>query len=317
MKLLYAIGIDIGGTSIKHGICSSDGILKKHDAVPTPADAPKDIILQELIKLVSEDLAYSHEQGMLISAVGVGTPGSVDIKSGFLMGSTPNFKHWQNVAIAESLMQQYNLPVFVDNDANLMAFGEFTFGAGKEKKDVICLTLGTGIGGGIIIDGEIYRGSFYAGAELGHMSIDYQGRPCNCGGRGCLERYASATALIEDYNRENPASPVSGTKRIFILREKGDPLAQSVIANFVSYLAAGVANIINIFNPEMIIIGGGVSKAGERFIGDVKEACQKRAMPVSLKNVELVGATLGNNAGIMGAAAYALKALDREGIEHL
>jgi len=314
MKSLYAIGIDIGGTSIKHGICSSDGVLIQHDSVVTPADAPKKVILQKIIQLVSQNLASSHEQGITISAVGVGTPGSVDIKRGYLMGSTPNFKHWQNVAIAESIKRHFNLPVFVDNDANLMAFGEFTFGAGKEKKDVICLTLGTGIGGGIIIDGEIYRGSYYAGSELGHMSIDFKGRRCNCGGRGCLERYASATALIQDYNQENPKSPVTGTKQIFQLLKEKDEIAQKVITKFVSYLAAGVANIINIFNPEMIIIGGGVSKAGAVFIEDIKNACQKRAMPVSFNNVEIVGATLGNDAGMMGAGAFALKSLNKMGI---
>ncbi|UCF62996.1 MAG: ROK family protein [bacterium] len=314
MKKLYAIGIDIGGTAIKHGICSSEGILIQHDSIPTPADAPKAIILQKIFEVISQNLALSQEQGMPISAVGVGTPGSVDIERGYLMGSTPNFKHWRNVAIAESIKHRFDLPVFADNDANLMAFGEFSFGAGKEKKDVICLTLGTGIGGGIIIDGEIYRGSFYAGSELGHMSIDYKGRQCNCGGQGCLERYASATALIQDYNLENPKNPVSGTKQIFLLAKAKDKIAQKVIKNFVSYLAAGIANVVNIFNPEMIIIGGGVSKAGAVFIEDIRDACQKRAMPVSFKNVEIVGATLGNDAGMMGATAFALKSLGKKGV---
>jgi len=316
MKTLYAIGIDIGGTSIKHGICSSDGRLLKQDAESTHSEAPKEVILKNIISLILRNLDYSRQKGITISAVGVGTPGSVDIERGFLMGSTPNFKHWRDVAIADSIRKHINLPVFVDNDANLMAFGEFTFGAGKEKKDVICLTLGTGIGGGIIIDGEIYRGSYYAGAELGHMSIDYQGIPCNCGGQGCLERYASATALIEDYNKENPHHPVNGTKEIFLLLDKGDLSAQKVIKRFVEYLAAGVANIINIFNPEMIIIGGGVSKAGKKFIDDIKVVCRKRAMPVSSKNVEIVGATLGNDAGMMGAAAFAIKSLEKKDTIH-
>ena len=188
------------------------------------------------------------------------------------------------------------------------------YGAGKDKKDVICLTLGTGIGGGIIINGEIYRGSFFAGAELGHMTINHDGKPCNCGGRGCLERYASATAVIEDYNRENLSNPVRGTRQIFQLAEQGDSLAQDVIDRFVSYLAAGLANITNIFNPEMIIIGGGVSEAGKPFIEKIYRACQERAMPVSFKNVEIVGATLGNRAGILGAGAFALKRFNLAGI---
>jgi len=311
MNTLYTLGIDIGGTTIKSAICASLGKLREQGTVPTPATAPKKVILKKLNEIISEKLILARRQNLIIKAIGIGTPGSVDIHRGYLMGGTPNFKYWRNVSIAEFVMGCFNIPVFVDNDANLMAFGEFLYGAGKEKKDVICLTLGTGIGGGIIINGEIYRGSFFAGAELGHMTIDYAGRPCNCGGQGCLERYASATALIEDYNRENPLNPVKGTRQIFQFAKQGDSLAKSVIDRFISYLAAGLSNIINIFNPEMIIIGGGVSEAGRQFTEQVNKACQERAMPVSIKNVEIVAATLGNNAGILGAGAFALKRLQQ------
>lgn len=313
MKTQYTLGIDIGGTTIKYGICSSGGRLRGQGAVPTPATAPKQVILKKLNEIVSENLMLAEKEKLTIAAIGIGTPGSVDIHQGYLMGGTPNFKYWRNVSIAKFVMDRFDIPVFVDNDANLMAFGEFMYGAGKDKKDVICLTLGTGIGGGVIINGEIYRGSFFAGAELGHMTINHAGKPCNCGGRGCLERYASATAVIEDYNRENPSNPVRGTRRIFQLAEQGDSLAQGVIDRFISYLAAGLANITNIFNPEMIIIGGGVSEAGKQFIEKVYQACQERAMPVSFKNVEIVGATLGNRAGILGAGAFALNRLNPAG----
>jgi glucokinase len=313
MKTQYTLGIDIGGTTIKYGICSSGGRLKGQGAVPTPATALKEVILNKLTEAIKETLLFAVKENLPLSAIGIGTPGSVDIHRGYLMGGTPNFKHWRNVSIAKFLMNQFDIPVFVDNDANLMAYGEFVYGAGKEKKDVICLTLGTGIGGGVIINGEIYRGSFFAGAELGHMSINHSGKPCKCGGQGCLERYASATALIEDYNQENPSKPVKGTKQIFQYAEQGDMLAVGVIDQFISYLATGLANIVNIFNPEMIIIGGGVSEAGQQLIEKIRKACQKRAMPVSFKKVEIVRATLGNRAGILGAGAFALKRLRLSG----
>lgn len=313
MNRQYTLGIDIGGTTIKYGICSSAGKLIGQGAIPTPATAPKQEILKKLSGLVSENLILARKKNITIAAIGIGTPGSVNINRGYLMGGTPNFKHWRNVSISKFLTDRFDIPVFVDNDANLMAYGEFIYGAGKKKKDVICLTLGTGIGGGVIINGEIYRGSFFAGAELGHMTINHAGKPCNCGGQGCLERYASATAVIEDYNRENPLNPVQGTKQIFRLADQGDSLARAVIDRFVSYLAAGLASITNIFNPEMIIIGGGVSEAGKPLIDRVYKACQKRAMPVSIKNVEIVGAILGNRAGILGAGAFALKRLHLTG----
>ncbi|MEJ2635433.1 MAG: ROK family protein, partial [Calditrichia bacterium] len=203
MAKKYAIGIDLGGTAIKYGICSEDGELLDQDSVESPADAPKEKILEALAKLVEKALKSAQQQGIKISAIGLGTPGSVDVERGFLIGSTPNFKHWKNAAISEYLQSRFSLPAFADNDANVMAYGEFSFGAGKDADNVVCVTLGTGIGGGIIIDGELYRGSHYSGAEIGHMTIIFDGRACNCGGTGCWEQYASASAMVKDYNREN------------------------------------------------------------------------------------------------------------------
>jgi glucokinase len=178
---------------------------------------------------------------------------------------------------------------------------------------VICITLGTGIGGGIIIDGELYRGSYYAGAELGHMSIHYAGRRCNCGGIGCFEKYASANALIEDFNALAPSSPCQNTKQIFERYHSGDSLAVTAVDQYISYLGAGLANIINIFNPQIVIIGGGVSEAGEDFIQKVRLFAKSRTMPNSFDRVEIVRAQLGNRAGMLGAAAFALKMYQKAG----
>ena len=309
----FAVGIDIGGTSIKHGICSSEGDLICCDSVDTPADAPKEEILEKLAVIFSKNLQIAKERKMTILAAGVGTPGSVDIERGFLMGSTPNFNHWRNVPISEYLHTRSSLPIYADNDANLMAFGEYMFGAGKNKKDLICITLGTGIGGGIIIDGELYRGSYYAGHEIGHMSIHYDGRKCNCGGIGCFEKYASANALIEDYNALAPPITCLNTKQIFDRYHSGDPFASKAVNQYISYLGAGLANIINIFNPQMVIIGGGVSEAGEDFIQKVRLSAKSKTMPTSFERVEIVSAHLGNRAGMLGAAAFALKMYQKAG----
>ncbi len=309
----YAVGIDIGGTSIKHGLCSGDGDLICWDSVDTQADAPKEKILDSLAEILKTNLRIADQKKIGVSAAGIGTPGSVDIQRGFLMGATPNFVYWRDVPISEYLVKKSNVPVFVDNDANLMAFGEYMFGAGKDKKDVICITLGTGIGGGIIIDGELYRGSYYSGAELGHMTIHYAGRKCNCGGIGCFEKYASASALIEDYNSLKPPTPCRNTKQIFKLYYKGDPLAKKAVDQYITYLGAGLSSIINIFNPQIVIIGGGVSEAGEDFIQKVKETTRHRTMSTSFNKVEIAAARLGNRAGMLGAAAFALRMRQKAG----
>lgn len=307
MKKEYAIGVDIGGTSIKYGLCSADGELIERQTTNTPADAPKEKILELLAQIVQETLKFAKKKKIEVAAVGVGTPGSVDVEKGYLIGGTPNFTHWADAGISDFLQSRFNVPVFADNDANLMSFGEYSFGTGHRERDVICITLGTGIGGGIILNGNLYRGSFYAGSEIGHMSIDYRGRPCKCGGTGCWEQYASATAMIRDYNAENPNNPISDTRELFERFQAGEEAARKVIHQAIDYLGAGLANLINIFNPQMIVIGGGVSEAGDEFIEKITQSAFSRAMQPSRQKVKIRAASLGNKAGILGAAAFALK----------
>ncbi len=308
-KLRYAIGIDIGGTAIKYGICSEKGDLIQQDQVVSPSDAPNEIILNNLADLINRALEFARQENLSISAIGIGTPGCVDVQRGYLKGGTPNFKYWRDVAIADFVKSRFDLPVFVDNDANVMAYGEFVYGAGRGKSYVICITLGTGIGGGIILNKEIYRGPFYAGAELGHITIAYDGRPCNCGGRGCWERYGSANALIQDYNETNPDNFVRDAREIFDRAKEGESLAQQAIDRNAEYVGAGLASIINIFNPELIIVGGGLSEAGEEYIQKIDKAAKQRSMENSRENVQIKAALLGNKAGLLGAAALALKIL--------
>jgi len=307
MSELYAIGLDLGGTSIKYGICSDRGEIITRFKRPSHADKDAEVVLEQLVAAAKEALEFAEDKGIKISAVGLGTPGSVDIERGFLKGGTPNFKYWRNVPIKERLEEQLALPVFADNDANVMAWGEARFGAGEGCLNVVCITLGTGIGGGILIDGKLFRGSNYAGSEVGHMSIHYDGRRCRCGGIGCWEKYASATAMIDHYRELKPNSNVNSTLEIFENYASNENAAIEVVEEGASMVAAGLASLINIFNPQRIIIGGGVSEAGDWYIEKIKREAFRRAMEPAQEGLEIVAARLGNKAGLIGAAGLALE----------
>ncbi len=302
---VVCLGIDLGGTAIKSGLCTIRGEIIQEFIRPTEATAAQQIILQDLKNSALEALEFAKKKHYVVQAIGIGTPGSVDVMNGFLKGGTPNFRYWKNVPIKSELELALALPVFVDNDANVMIYGEYMFGAGKGYKNVVGITLGTGIGGGVILDGEIFRGSNFAGAELGHMSIMYNGKPCRCGGIGCWEVYASATAMIDNYNKMQPAQPVQSTKEIFERYLNGEFHAESVVVEEILLVAVGVSNLLNIFNPEVFIIGGGVSEAGDWFVEEIAQITNSRAMAPATENVQIVRAKLGNSAGWMGAGIFA------------
>lgn len=301
----YLIGVDLGGTAIKYGICDNEGIIEKEFLAESRADDSPEMILNKIKESISEALIDAYNNQQEISGIGLGTPGCVDIETGYLRGSTPNFKFWKDVAIKKPLESQFNIPVFVDNDANAMAYGEYLFGAGKNCENAICITLGTGIGGGIIINQQLFRGSNYAGAELGHMSICHNGKKCRCGGIGCWEQYASAPAMIGNYQLLNPDTGSITPREIFAQYQNSDPVATRVIDEEIKMVGAGLASLVNIFNPQRIIIGGGLSEAGQWFIDRIAAEVERRSMEQSLKSVEIVPAKLGNKAGWLGAAALA------------
>lgn len=304
---VYLIGLDLGGTAIKYGICDHNGVVKKEFIVDINTDNPADLILKKIQNSISDALQYAEKEKFRIAAIGLGTPGCIDINTGYLKGNTPNFKYWQDVAIRENLDEHFNIPIFVDNDANAMAYGEFSFGAGKNNKNLICVTLGTGIGGGIIINKKLFRGSKFAGAELGHMSIHYDGKKCRCGGTGCWELYASASAMIENYISKDRTQKSITTREIFKQYKNGNELAVEIVRYEIEMVAAGLANLVNIFNPERIIIGGGLSEVGQWFVDKITVEVKIRAMKESVKSVEILPAELGNKAGWLGAAALAQK----------
>jgi glucokinase len=311
MKKKIGIGIDLGGSSLKYALGTSQGEIIKKNERPSHATEKIEVILHEISEAILEIIAYAKAKRLKPSVIGMGTPGAVDVAHGFLKGSTPNFKHWQNVPIRDEIEKKVNLPVFVDNDANLMALGEAKYGAGVGHQNIICLTVGTGIGGGIILNGDLFRGSNYSGAELGHTTIKHDGLNCRCGGRGCLERYASASAMIESFYKKsmthNPHIKKDriNVKYIFDQKKSGNPVAIEIIEKSTYYLGRGIANFINIFNPTLIIIGGGVSEAGKAYLKEVEDVAFHYAMDCSKENVKIVGAKLGNKAGSLGALGFA------------
>lgn len=311
-----SIGVDLGGTTVKYALGSEQGEILKEDEKPSYAQKEVTKILDNIGECIREMKEYAQSNGLNPVAVGMGTPGTVDVPHGILMGSTPNFRYWKEVRVAEELKKRVHLPVFVDNDANLMALGEATFGSGIGKDNVICVTIGTGVGGGIIINGKIYRGAFYAGAELGHSTLIANGLACKCGGDGCLERYASATAMIRIYKqnarraKKYLSSNEITVRDIFKQAKNNNPVAKQTVQDSAYYLGRGLASFINIFNPNIIIIGGGVAQAGKIYIDKVRETTLQYAMKRTSENVEIVAASLGNKAGFLGALYFALQCME-------
>ena len=307
-KKFYA-GIDIGGTSIKCGIVDSDGNILVKGSVPTGV-ADCAVIAGDIAELVSR---LERQAGVKAEGAGIGAPGIIDSKNGMIVYS-PNIV-WKDVPICAEVGKRLGVPVKIANDANAAALGEKMAGSGKNYDDVLFLTIGTGIGGGIIIDGKLFEGFRSAGAEIGHQVIRQGGEKCSCGRDGCFEAYASATALIRQTKRamQNdrdsalwkicPDLDSVNGKTVFDGAKAGDKTAMSVLDAYTGYLAEGIANLVNILRPEAVLIGGGVSAAGEALLNPVREKLGKivfGGMEYAPVKTEL--ATLGNDAGLIGSA---------------
>ena len=312
-------GVDLGGTNLKLGLVSAGGeLLHRHDA-PTEADRGPDHVLARIAQAVRR-LADGAQVSLAdIAAVGIGSPGPLDSKAGVVV-FTPNMAGWRDVPVRDRLQKDLGRPVVLENDANAAAYGEFRCGAGRGISNLVLLTLGTGIGGGIILDGRLFRGSTDTGAELGHMVIQYGGRRCGCGNRGCLEAYASATAVvgrmgerIEAGDSSTLASARDFTCRdVFEAAQKGDALAKRIVEETADYLAVGITNILHILNPEMVVLTGGMMGAGDSFLNAIRCRVRETAFERASSACEICWSTLGGDAGILGAA-LAAEAFDRTG----
>jgi len=311
---MYYVGVDLGGTNIAVGLVGKDGKIIYKDSVPTNAQRPYTEIIKDMAQLVLEVIKGAGVSIDEVEKIGIGSPGTPNCKDGILVFSgNLNFR---NVPIKEEMQKYINLPVYLDNDANCAALAEGVAGSAKDTKHSVTITLGTGIGGGIIIDGKIYSGFNFAGAEIGHMVMNCEGEQCTCGRKGCWETYASATALIRQTAKaaeENPNSMINeliegdfskiNAKTAFDAARQGDEIGKKVVEQYIKYIAEGLINVINIFMPEVVVIGGGVCKEGEYLLKPLRELVYKGVFSrEEIPQTQIKTALMGNDAGIIGAA---------------
>ncbi len=310
---MFRVGIDLGGTNIAVGVVDENYNIVGKGGVKTRAPRPVEEICDDIAKAVNlalEDAKISIEQ---VEAVGIGCPGSVNPVTG-IIGFSNNLG-FENAPIVALLEERIGKKVHIDNDANAAALGEMIAGAGKGSSDFVAITLGTGVGGGTIIGGKMLLGSNFAGGELGHTVIKFDGEPCNCGRRGCWEAYASATALIRqtkakmlEHKDSKMWDLVSGDidavngRTSFDAMRLGDKWGEEVVDEYCHYVAVGIVNIINVFQPEILCIGGGISKEGETLLSRIRPFLDERFSKNIDKQTEIKTAQLGNDAGIIGAA---------------
>ena len=311
----YAIGIDLGGTSVKYALIDGQGSFYFEGKLPSRADVSAEAVIGQLIQAVNEVKEFAHRKGYPVVGIGIGTPGIVDETNRIVLGGAENICGWENLPLADRMEEATGLSVRLSNDANLMGLGETMYGAGQGARNVVFLTVGTGIGGAVVIDGKLFSGFGGRGTELGHVPLIANGEACNCGSVGCLEHYASTSALVRRFAQRSaeagisyPGEEVNG-ELIVRLYKSGDALATQCLDEHCDYLGHGIAGFINIFSPERIVIGGGLSEAGAFYIDKVRERAQRYAMADCAVNTVIMAARLGNKAGSMGAASLVFASL--------
>lgn len=310
----YYIGIDLGGTNIVAGVVNENYEIVSKASTKTNLPRSGEEIAADMSAMSEQAVKEAGITMNDVEWIGVGTPGSVNAEEGVVQYS--NNLGFKNTPLAKYINAKLNKKVFVENDANAAAYGEYVAGAAKGAKTAVCITLGTGVGGGIIIDGKIYSGANYAAGEIGHTVLDVNGPMCTCGRRGCFEVFSSATGLIRMTKEAMDKDPKSimheitkerngkvSARTSFEAMRAGDKSAKEVVDTYIKYLAAGITNTINIFQPDILCIGGGVSHEGAPLLDPVKEIVKREVYTRdSDKNTEIVTAKLGNDAGIIGAA---------------
>ena len=310
---MYYIGLDVGGTTFKAGVVTEDGRIVHKDAMPTGIERPYQEIIADMAALCKKVAADAGIEMSEIKSIGVGVPGLFDNKTGMIPFCTN--LGWHDIPFVAEMKKHLDTPVYGDNDATVAGLAESVAGVSAGIKDSVFLTLGTGVGGGIIIDGKPYSGAHGCGSEIGHMMIKMGGELCTCGNYGCFERYASATAIIREARKaivEYPESSMLAAcggdpeklnaKIVIDAAKAGDAAAKAVFGGYVQALAVGIINIINMLDPEVIVLGGGVSAAGDFLLNAVREAVKPMVFFKTMPYARIELAQLGNDAGIIGAA---------------
>ena len=312
---MYYLGIDLGGTNIAAGLVDENFNIVHKDSIPTNAQGRDDrAIVKDMVYICKKILKDTDTDVSEVKWIGVGSPGTCDIKNGNIIYS--NNIPFRNTPIRKWIQEELDLPVYIDNDANCAALGEAYAGATKDAEHSVMITIGTGLGGGVIINRKIYSGFNSSGGELGHTVIVFDGEKCSCGRKGCWEAYGSANALKSQTYKavmENPesilynmcegkAENISG-KTSFDAMRAGCPVGKAVVDQYIKYFAVGIVNMINIFQPEILVIGGGVSKEGDYIIKPLMKYIEAERFSRDVPQTEIRTAQLGNDAGIIGAAA--------------
>ncbi len=315
----YIIGVDLGGTNIVVGACAEDGSKDyAMNSEPTRSDQGADAVVDRMVRMIEgalkETIAETGAKREDFLGVGVGAPGPLDRERGVIL-TTPNLG-WQNFPLRDVIAERVGLPVKLDNDANCATLGEWWMGAAKGGRNVVGVTIGTGIGGGLILEGRLYHGSSDIAGEIGHTTIDVTGRRCKCGNYGCLEAYASGPSIAERAREQLQGdhestmyTMVDGELErltaaiVYDAAKKGDETALEVVRETARFLGAGIANLLNVFNPDVVVIAGGVTQAGATLFDPLRREVRKRAFAAAVDACRIVPGSLPGNAGVVGAVA--------------
>lgn len=315
------LGLDVGGTKVAGAAVGEDGRVRERAELPTLAGEGFRVSSGQVIAVARQILEVARARGWRVGGVGAGFPGPLDPRAGVLH-NPPNLPGWDGTDVAGLLADALGLPVAVENDANAAALGEARYGAGRGFSLVVYFTLGTGVGGGVVHRGRLFGGASGAAAELGHLVVRAGGEPCACGGRGCLEAYVSGPALVRRVRAalargEGDAvppqgvgsvlagvSPLTGEAVVEAVR-RGDRVAVRVWEETMMYLAAGVVSAVHAFNPDAVVIGGGLAAAGDLIFGPLRRLVREQGMPYLVRDLQIVPAVLGRDAGVVGAAVVA------------
>lgn len=311
---MLILGADVGATNTKTVLVDRQGEIFATMNRPTLARKGRDAMIERLILTLKDTVKKAGANMKDVAGVGIGFAGPLDPGKGIVF-NPPNLPEWLNVPLRDILTQKLNMPVSLDNDANLVALGEYWKGAGRGAKSLVCLTLGTGVGGGIVLNGKIWHGAGGIAGELGHMTVVRNGRRCGCGNRGCLEVYASSRGLVsrmqELLNRKKTVkydkiTPEGIGKQAL----SGDKLAKKALRDTGITLGVAIASLVNILNPDVVVVGGGISKIGNLLLDPIREEVAKRAFPKAVEGLKIVKAELGDNAGALGAARSLMLSLN-------
>ncbi len=305
------IGIDVGGTNVKIALVDENGNIAYSNTVPTHAEMGLNYTIENIKQAIRDLITESRVENL--EGIGFDFPGQIDYKNG-IVKLAPNIPGWVDIPIAKIIEDEFHVPVKIDNDVHCAALGELKYGAGKGCENFICMTIGTGIGSGIVLDGKLIRGATNVAGELGHIKLEmHDGELCGCGDYGCLEAYASGPSIVkmaQDYimggkSTKYKEMAAGGEITPYIVSEaakQGDPVAQRIFTKTGEYIGFGLVSVINLLNPEKVIIGGGVAGAGDILFDPIRKVIKERAMKVAGSAVEIVPAKLGNNAGVIGAS---------------